>query len=858
MTTYYVVVHLGNWVACYDYYTSEWHTADYVVEVDSSDPTLDVDWYSEASMGAGYDCADMVRNNPSYPGTGSDSLTINADCDVYPARAMPVARASAVIDHVRLYTDTSLSVYIDLSCRLSGRAVIREVENYGATCELTFVNDLQSTYGNLLSSGFRHWYDPSTGSTAAWSDGGVRGITTGMVLQIRETDSVGDCLGTFMVMTISASEELVTLTGGDFIQVLRATGAEYYRNHYSAGSTRVIRKECQPTTPDTSLIMDRPAGVLFSGDIAVGDVKYMVPVPEPYKTSESALGPSADNNGLTSVIYLGGAGSQYRIAGIVGLEYVKVYLGGHQYVSGLDTIYYSIELHKGNSKNGPLIDSWSASSSNTGGYDEITLTLSSAVDLSEYTYLTIYITGYHVNEYSQQLPAIKTKTVSATACTLAYMGTSYANKALYCEIGALEYKNCGGNNTVDAGNNPVFQITSIVDATPSSALLTLGMERAWATYVDAGSSIGLDTVASSIVDAAGGSLSSVTVNKDINMFRCGGDNYHAYLLALADMEDDSGTYEGRQHAFCATVGAWASVKFGVRYRADDTSQATLIYGGDHKNQSGVIVFKSFNPRITKAQRPSLALSKGTANDGTPIMVAVKDPDVAVGSSVVTLTSADSSALDSAFSAYSKIITNRSTDWEGEMELPGIHMGLMKRTGNWIGGVPVRIYDSRYGMNGYVARVKECTLDFQNQTTKLVLNNYSMMYSNDILDTSTMAFQAGNRAVLSTAAELYIRQYVFVDSGEELETGTSYAMQYYMDGAWKTSVSAEVIKYPELGVATVVAYFPIGVDYSSNQYPITKVRVYCDGVAGSAITIPSAVRPDKNILQYLIVNIQMTL
>lgn len=758
---------------------------------------------------------------------------------------------SAIEDHVTLYDGTSMTHHMDLTCRLARRTVIHEVENYGATCELTIANDLSSKYTNILSADFEGWKDPSTGYTEGWDDYGTRGLTTGMVIQVKKGTST--VLGTFMIMSISASDELVTLSCGDFIQVLRATGAEYYRNHYSAGSTRQTRKICGSTTPDTVLIMDRPAGVLFSGDVNVGDVKYMVPVPEAYHTSDTSIGPSID--GLTSVIYLGGTGAYYRTAGIVGIEYIKVYLAGYQFMD-TNVIYYTVELHKGNSKNGPLIDSWTVSSSNTGGYDEFTLNLSSAVDLSEYTYLTVYITGYYINSMSQHIYAIRTKSVTAASCTLAYNNTSYANKAIYCEIGALEYKNCGGNNTVDVQNNPVFVITTIDGgASPSSALITPGMERAWATYVDPSTSVGLTTVATAILNAAGASLSSVTVNKDINMFRCGGDNYHAYLLALADMEDDSGTYEGRQHAFCAAASQWASVIFGARYRADDTSQRTLKYGGD----AGLgLDVKSFSPRITKASRPSLALSKGTANDGTPIMVAVKDPDVAVGASVVTLTSSDTSALDSAFSAYSKIITNRSTDWEGEMELSGIYSDFMKRSGDWIGGVPVTIKDSRYGMSSYRAKVKEMTLDFQNQTTKLVLNNYSVMYSNDILDTSTMAFQAGNRAVLSTAAELYIRQYVFVDSGEALASGSSYAVQYYMDGAWKTSVSAEVIQYPELGVATVVAYFPIGVDYSNNQYPITKVRVYCNGVAGSAIDIPSAVRPDKNMLQYLIVNIQMTI
>lgn len=749
------------------------------------------------------------------------------------------ASGTGTVDNVRIYKSLG-GAYIDVSNRLAIRSRIHEAENYGATASFTIVNDFSD---NLLSASYDGWSDGSTGA-----------LSTGMFVQIRDASPTGFCWGTFMIMTLSASDDLVSVTCGDYIQILRATGAEYYRNHYNASGNRVVRYECGINTSGTSLVMDRPDGVNFSGDKTVGDVKYMVPEEQSYIDTPIVVG---TGSALTSVFPLGGTGSQYRNTGIVGLEYIKVYLKGIISAGGQSTIYYTISLYAGASISGDLIQTWNVDSDNTSDYDEVTLNLSDDLDLSSYSYITIHMTGYY-NYTPSVTPQIQTRRATAADCTTTIGSTTYQNTALYCVLGALLYENCGGNNTTDTRGDPVFEITEINNASISRDLLTPGMARAWATYVDLSLNVNLVDVADSILEAAGASLVSVNVNREINMFRCGGDYYHTYLLALSDMEDERGTYEGRQHAFCASPGQWGVVNLGLRYRAEDAGQKAIYYGGDSAPNSAAQVAKSFNPSITKANRPTLAMSKGTANDGTPIMIALKDPDVPIGASVVALTSSDTSALDSAFAAYSKIITNRSTDWEGSLELSGIHSEYMRRSGTWIGGIPVRIYDSRYGMTAYAGRVKECTVDYDKLITTLVLNNYSEMYANGLIDTSTMAYQAGNRAVLASAAELYIRQYVFVESDQTLPSGDAYEVEFYMDGAWATKVTAEVVRYPELGVCTVVGFFQIGQDYSTNQYPISKLRVYCDGTAGSDIPIPEAVRPDKNQLQYLIVNIQMGL
>jgi hypothetical protein len=73
-------------------------------------------------------------------------------------------------------------------------------------------------------------------------------------------------------------------------------------------------------------------------------------------------------------------------------------------------------------------------------------------------------------------------------------------------------------------------------------------------------------------------------------------------------------------------------------------------------------------------------------------------------------------------AYGKLLENISTDWEGSAVISGIWPVFFASGGL---GAGITIYDSRYGMSGYTARVRECTWNFDDQTTTIVVNNYSV-------------------------------------------------------------------------------------------------------------------------------------
>ena len=756
------------------------------------------------------------------------------------------------VDNVRIYLNPLCdrgAEYIDVSNRLVRRSRIHEVENYGMVATFTIVNDLTTSLTNILAGSFSRWRDPATGESVGWSGGHHGGIATGMFVQIRDTSASGYCWGTFMITSLEASEDLINVTCGDYIQVLRSTGADYFRNHYDIAGLRYVREFADRGTSN-DIVIDRPVGVTLVGGNA-GDVKYMAPQTGTYHSSKVALSTSSS---VTSICTLTDSPSNIRTIGRVGVEYIKVTLHSNQDSLGPNTVNYTISLYAmtSSANNDAFIQSWEVQTTSMSD-TEFTLDLTTPYDLSAFVALKIVIEG----AYDTSSTFVGTyRSTEGSDWTTSIHGSTYDNYALYCTIGWLVYQNASGTNTVDDNNNPVFSITSISTvSTIDGSLITPGLARAWITYQDASTSLNLSLVASSILQAAGGYLICAYTDRIVNMFRCGGDFFHSYLLTLADMVNSNGD----QMAFCAAPDTWSVVNMGVRPVAEDDPLAVLKFA-QVTGQSGIVMM-SFNPRLSKNHRPAIAVAKGTRNDGIPIIVTVKDPSISIGSSVTVLGSSESSELDAASAAYSQIMTNRSTSWEGEAVISGISAEWMLRSGNRIGGIPIRIYDSRYGMNAYKARVRECTVDYQDLKTTLVLNNYSEIYSNAVVDTTKMSYQAGNLAALSTTAELYTRQYLFIDTSYVLSPDETlgYQLQIYFNEQLAESVEADVIRYPELGIATLVGFFPAGNVYSDDQYPIDLIGIQKSGSSAVSLrTVPEHHRPDKHLTQYLILNVQCRL
>lgn len=233
------------------------------------------------------------------------------------------------------------------------------------------------------------------------------------------------------------------------------------------------------------------------------------------------------------------------------------------------------------------------------------------------------------------------------------------------------------------------------------------------------------------------------------------------------------------------------------------------------------------------------------------MVAVVDPKQRTGTCNQTIGNSTPSLLESALSAYADIMRNRSTDWSGEIVLSGIRKELMT-SGEFCGGKPIRITDSRYGFYAYEAKVKEIEYDYANQKTTITVNNYSEVYSNSILNTEKMAYSAGNLSVEGASVDMFLRQFVNLDKSDTPEPENHDTMEIMGDeesGTTPGSCQPSRIEFPELGIVILNGYFAAGNGVCTKQYGIKKIRV-----GTTDFEIPDARQPDKWSNQSLIVNV----
>lgn len=726
---------------------------------------------------------------------------------------------------VRLY-ETVGGRYIDLSDQIQG-PTLKAVENYGVTGTINVINELDSSSQNLLSASCNRW---SSGTGA---------MRTGMFLYIyKGSISSSSQLGIFIITDLSVSDDVISLTFGDAIQILRATGADYYRNHYS---------EAQQHNDENAiggwdyaaekLYVVKPSGVTLNA--ANGDIKW-------------AVNKQIDTNPQENV----GSGMRYK-AGV----------GTATFTFSLDQDWlFSFTIYRLGALscrvrvlvNGIEVGNRTFSESSYISSDqERTISLFNPTYVRNRTITVIFDNISSTYDAYVKLTSFNGSTWTSYQRFIS--GNDYEdavdNDVIFVSKLVGAYYEYANNGEVDQGDDTKYYITGIdnVSSIDSSLGSPSFSGRCKITYLVTAGGMPMSTVFSRICSSAGFNSSVISSARKVGIFRCGGDYFHNYLLALADMNEPSGSYSGRQHGIAASETSWGSISLGYRYKASDSAVATLYYGGDSSPGSGAIVMMKFSPSLTMKYRPYMAVTKGAKDDGTPIVIAVRDPMVSIGSSISLVDGSITTVEDAALSSYAEIITNRSKDWEGTVELSGIYTQFMV-AGTFVGGVPVRIYDSRYGMSGYAAKVKEVMLDFTNQTTKLYLNNYSEMYANSVIDSSKMAYSAGNLAVEASSSDLFTRQYVSVVTGASLGTSTNHTIEVYNSQIGYVSAVADLLKIPDLGICVLSAYFKKGVASIVQQYGITAIRVDHTTV----INIDPYHRPDKYSNQSLIVNVQMSL
>lgn len=727
---------------------------------------------------------------------------------------------------IRLY-ETVGGRYIDISDSIQG-PVLKYVENHGVTGTVKVVNDLSSGNRNLLSP-----------SCSRWSSG-TGAIKTGMFLQIyKDSVSATNQLGVFIITELSPDDGVISLTFGDSVQLLRATGADYYRNHYSG--VQQHNDEDAYGGWDASankLYLTKPAGVTLRAEN--GDVKWAVSGTE-----------TRSNQNNKSTLFGDSDGYMYFAFTCPFDRLISVTIDGDTRLIGRVRLILD-------SPSGQVL----ASKNFLGmAYPEADRTLT-ATGYPVVAGRTIIL---FIDQFVRQ-GVSDIKTAADSASTYHYFNRWTDESGRTVESGTEASTNFKGiirgavykyatSGEVDPSDSSKYFITGIetVSTIDSSLGIPAFLGRARITYLTTEGGVPMSDVFDSICKAASFDCTKVSSARNVGVFRCGGDQYHNYLLALADMDEPSGSYSGRQHCFSADRTAWGRIHLGYRHIAADASTATLYYAGDGSPGSGAIPMMRFAPMMTMRYRPCLAVTKGTKDDGTPIILAMRDPAVAVGSATTTVDSSITTIEDAALASYSAIITNRSKDWEGEVTLSGCYLDFMKDSGTYIGGVPVRINDSRYGMAGYAARIKQVRIDFGQQTTALTLNNFSEMYANAIIDSTKMAYNAGSMAVEASSSDLFTRQYVSLVTTAKVGSGAQTISIFGSGSSAIASAPADILRVPELGVCVLSAYFPRGIGTVTAKYGIQKVRV-----GSTDIAIPVDRRPDKYSNQSLIVNVQMNL
>lgn len=709
--------------------------------------------------------------------------------------------------------------YIDISGQMQGPK-LKYVENYGVTGSLKIINDMDVASNNLLSA-----------SCSMWSSG-TGAIKPGMFLQIYKA-SIGSAnqIGVFIITDLSVSDDIISITFGDAIQILRATGCEYVRNHCLGGGYGWHAVKGGYSNSQLYILKDRDV-TIYGGDY--GDVMWRQNVSTASASGSDEIKTRTGGDYLEFTIPEKG-----QFVRQLSFSYCKRPTGS----GGTGSLNINIKITVGGTEvyNESQYVTWTALQERTFSL------LGSNVNPRTSGQVKVRLT---INSQYEAWIVLKVGTAPDSSYSIYEDGTTTTGK---CAVGTFEYCEDTYNVTgeEDADDPTHWNISDLNGATTfDSGYLSPNADwedRAALQYLSPGAVIPLSTIFSNIVRAAGYTPSTVSTSRNVGMFRCNGDYYHNYLLALADMTQDNSS---RQYAMAASRTSWGAIALGYRYQASDTSVATLYYAGDSSPSSGAIPMMKFTPSMTMKYRPYMAVAKGTKDNGTPIFVTIRDPTVSIGSCANSVDGSITEVDDAALSAYSNIITNRSKDWEGQIVLSGVYTQFMLDSGNYIGGVPVRIYDSRYGMSGYQARVKEVEIDITNQKTILTLNNYSEVYSNSIIDSSKMAYSAGEMSVEASSKDMFVRQYVFLDqSTTSLPSSTTVSV--VVDG---TTVSADssnvdIIRFPELNVALVSAYFDKGQGVATSQYAVTYVIV-----GGNAIQIPQYRRPDKYRTQSLIVNV----
>ena len=345
------------------------------------------------------------------------------------------------------------------------------------------------------------------------------------------------------------------------------------------------------------------------------------------------------------------------------------------------------------------------------------------------------------------------------------------------------------------------------------------------------------------------------------IFRAGGSYALSYYQKLADQREEK-TFKTMSFE---VEGAAPQINVGTRYSMDDEPRFLIKYGGDLRpvgtENLPVLDIHKFSPKITLKNRPNLVTLKANLKDNQSFIVSFEDMDSTDAREGVTIEKliSDSSASNVAgvgSAAFAELSSVELDRWEGEVIVPGIIRGLMSEgdPSHAGSGVPVLLQDRRYGMNSYKARVRQVTYDYSACVTRIILDNYDMMYSSGIASTNALAVEVGDLVGGIADTTLYNQQYLYLKSEEVWVSSDKVTVELLTSDTTKMFiVNAEdvsVFELPNGSVVTACSFTTDAEHYLSEDKSYGVYGVILRGGTTLTIPIPEKRRPDLFLGQTL--------
>ena len=679
--------------------------------------------------------------------------------------------------------------------------------------------------------------------------GGSHELTSGKIVVLSQD---GDTYGVFNTDTIkpNADGTAIYVTCIDAVQRLAYQGQTVYRDYYDADPGSYVTNGSWNSADSTIYFSVAAGSIEDPSDVAV-DVNRMEEYTEsagyPFENDLDIPSSTSLVNYITCKYYSAGFDMIYKITVKVSCNTSNVgqYLRAYSVTSSGSIISYL-------GQSGPVPTS----------EGEVDIVFSPYALSNHAAYIRIY--AYHTSTVNQSIfkfPIIRTN--GGDAVTFYYTsGQVFSGTWDDCVFKSYAYGATYATVTAGTQTDQVYSISAITGVSSlSSDMLT----PAWASriaYTSIVSSTTTAVVMSGILNAVGvtGNLYSPP-SSSILKFRSAGADTLTMLQTLGDL----GSLDGTARACFASSGSNA-INIGTRLTVGSTSLYNLVYPGDGLSLSDQIEILDGTPNLNMTTRKPICLTTGTKSisnaDGTtstaPIMVAMVDFSSldAMGTSKLEQVSSGTSVSTeyaAAKESYGTVMDARGKDWSGTIVLSGFWPELISRANASYGsGVPVSIYNSCWGMSGYKARIIEMTISWEDCTTTVELNNYSIRYANKISSASDMAIVATGYSVEGASGSAFSTQYalIYVGSAQTI-SNTSNTVQLTLVNGSSATVSATTVKAPDLGGVIISATFlPESVYDNTDAHSAIYVRIN----SNSTITIPVQIRPDKRRSQTLIVNL----